>query len=94
MHYAESYIRGNKFPVLCVCVRYANTWVGGVNPEALVPKATQEDEAVISRDDEALRADLDALVQQVGDLTPVIGHVTGCGGKKNRREIDRCTQEK
>lgn len=31
----------------CTCVR-------GVNPEAFVPKTTQEDEAIVGRDDEAL----------------------------------------
>lgn len=65
-----------------LCVYVCDTWVGGVNPEALVPEATQEDEAVISCDDETLRADLNALIQEVGNLTPMTAHVIGCRGKK------------
>lgn len=41
------------------------TCVSRVNPEALVPEATQQDEAVVGSDDKTLRADLDALIQKV-----------------------------
>lgn len=41
------------------------TRVSGVNPEALVPKAAQQDESIVGRDDKTLGADLDALIQQV-----------------------------
>lgn len=59
-----------------------NTWVSGVDPEALVPEATQKDEAVVGSDDETLRADLNALIQQVWDLTTMTAHVTGWRGDK------------
>lgn len=59
-----------------------NTRVGGVNPEALVPKAAQKDEAVVGGDDETLRADLNALIQQVWDLTTMTAHVTGWRGEE------------
>lgn len=62
------------------------TRVGGVNPEALVPKAAQEDESIVGRDDEALRADLDALIQQVRDLTAVAAHAGGWRGERKTGE--------
>lgn len=43
-------------------MHYGYTRISGVNPETLVPKAAQEDESVVSSDDEALRADLNALI--------------------------------
>lgn len=58
------------------------TRVGGVDPEALVPEAAQEDEAVVCRDDETLGADVNALIQQVRDLASVSAHVTGCNKKQ------------
>lgn len=63
--------------VQCDCTR-----VSGVNPEALVPKAAQQDEPIVGRDDKTLRADLNALIQQVWDLTPVTAYVSGCRGEK------------
>lgn len=54
-----------------------STWVSGVHPEALVPEATQEDEAVVSRDDKTLGTDLNALIQQVWDLSSMSAHITG-----------------
>lgn len=73
--------RGRKVPRLYV------TRVGGINPEALVPKTAQKDEAVVGRDDETLRADLNALIQQVWDLTTMAAHVAGWGGRKNERRM-------
>lgn len=63
-----------------------STWVNGVDPEALVPEATEKDEAVVGCDDETLRADLNALVQQVWDLTTMTTHVTGWKGERRERE--------
>lgn len=64
------------------CVQCDRTRVSGVNPEALVPKAAQQDESIVSRDDKTLRADLNALIQQVWDLTPVAAYVSGCRREK------------
>lgn len=68
-----------------------HTRVSGINPEALVPKAAQQDESIVGRDDETLRADLDALIQQVGDLAPVAAHVRGC--RRERKRENRKTAE-
>lgn len=38
------------------------TCISGVDAEALVPEAAQQDEAVVSRDDETLSVDLDTLI--------------------------------
>lgn len=40
----------------------AVTCISGVDTEALVPEATQQDEAVVSRDDKTLSIYLDALI--------------------------------
>lgn len=64
------------------------TRVSGINPEALVPKAAQQDESIVGRDDETLRADLDALIQQVWDLAPVAAHVRGCRRGRQRETAE------
>lgn len=46
----------------CIC---------GVDPETLIPEATDENVAVVGSDDEALGVHLDALVQEVCYLPPV-----------------------
>lgn len=40
----------------------AVTCISGVDAEALVPESTQQDEAVVSRDDKTLSIYLDALI--------------------------------
>lgn len=51
-----------------------------VDAEALVPETADQDVAVVGRDHEAVRVDLDALVHQVGDLTLVHARVICCVG--------------
>lgn len=82
----SGYIRAGGGGVQCDCTR-----VSGVNPEALVPKAAQQDESIVGRDDKTLGADLNALIQQVWDLTPVTAYVGGCRGEKESifRKKDR-----
>ena len=65
---------------------WRRTCVSGVDPEALVPEATQEDEAVVCGDDKTLGADLNALIQQVWDLSSMSAHVTGYTKKKKRKK--------
>lgn len=88
----HEWLRGTSAP------RSYNTWVSRVNPEALVPKAAQKDEAVVGCDGEVLRADLNALIEQVWDLTTMTAHVIGCRGKVQwadyTLEIFRCTRTK
>lgn len=47
------------------------TSFSGVNTEALVPEATDQDVAVVGCNHETVRVDLDALVHEVSDLTLV-----------------------
>lgn len=54
------------------------TSFSGVNAETLVPESTDQDVAIVSCDHKAVRVDLDALVDQVGDLTLVHARVIGC----------------
>lgn len=59
-----------------------------VDAEALVPETADQDVAVVGRDHEAVRVDLDALVHQVGDLTLVHARVVCCVGGGTQRWVD------
>ena len=72
----------NQIPVALV----SRTSFSGVNAKALVPEAADQDVAVVGRDHEAVRVDLDALVHQVCDLTLVHARVVRC-----RRRNKTCT---
>lgn len=69
-----------KMKITCVC---------GVDPETLIPEATDEKIAVVGSDDEALGVNLNALVQKVSHLPPMCPCATGCEniGKKQKEKL-------
>lgn len=66
------YNRKEEISVMC-CSTYlrstSSTSFSGVDTEALVPEATDQDVAVVGGNHKTVRVYLDALVHQVGDLT-------------------------
>lgn len=68
-----------KIKITCIC---------GVDPETLIPEATDENVAVVGSDDEALGVHLDALVQEVCYLPPVCPCAAGCEhrGRRGKKE--------
>lgn len=66
-----------EMKVTCIC---------GVDPETLIPEATDENVAVVRSDNKALGMHLDALVQEVRYLPPVRPCAAGCENIGRNRE--------
>lgn len=66
-----------EIKITCIC---------GVDPETLIPEATDENVAVVGSDDKALGMHLNALVQEVRYLPPVCPCAAGCENTERRRK--------